>query len=101
MTEEELANLPKEVMVSCVPEEIVYVYNKLPENLKQDPDIIKYLYCTEHYNEADSDNDVADGPPPRRVFCCYCNINEVSMGSANAIEVSNQTEKSTTNCSIL
>lgn len=89
MTKEELANMPKEVMIACAPEEIALVWEKLPTHLHDDIDILKYQYCTEHHGSSDSspDVDVNDGPPPRRMICCFCNMKQVEIASNNSMHV--------------
>jgi len=84
MSENELSYLPKEVIIGCASEQIPYVWSKLPTSLQNDSDIKKYLYCTDHYQTVDS-NDVNDGPPPRRIFCCYCNIKDNQITSRNQL----------------
>jgi hypothetical protein len=75
MSKNELSYLPKELIIGCASQQIPYVWSKLSTKLQEDSDITKYLFCTEHYQTAES-NDVNDGPAPRRIFCCYCNIKD-------------------------
>lgn len=87
MTQEELLNLPKEVIIACASQEIAFVWFKLPKHLQDDPDIEKYRFCDQHHNiEDDLDVDVNDGPPPRKIFCCYCNIKDNYISSKNNID---------------
>jgi hypothetical protein len=82
MTLEQLENTPKEVMISLASNEIALVWDKLPNNLKHDPDIENYRFCYEHHSSSDDSNedkDVADGPIPRKLFCCYCKISDVKI----------------------
>lgn len=98
MSRQQLADMPKEVMIACAPNEIALVWEKLPEHLQNDIDILKYQYCTEHTTTAaaaaddfangDVERDENDGPPPRRLICCYCNVNEVNVATDNTIEIS-------------
>ncbi|CAG9768418.1 unnamed protein product [Ceutorhynchus assimilis] len=76
----QLEQIPKEVLLACAPEEIALIWNKLPEHLKKDKDIIQYQYCTDH-DETRGSEDVIDGPPPRKLFCCYCNIRDVQINA--------------------
>ena len=85
MTTEELTDLPKEVIIACVTNEIAYVCHKLPECLKKDPEIAEHKYCTEHYSQRKGDN--VDHPPLRRIFCCYCKVKEVNVGSSNQVKM--------------
>jgi len=96
MSTEELADLPKEVIIACVPNEIAYVWHKLPECLKNDPEIAKYKYCTEHYNERKGDD--VDHPPLRRIFCCYCKVKEVNVGSSNKVKMVQTARKRSSGC---
>lgn len=80
MTKEQLENMPKEVMISLAPMEIARVWDKLPNHLKNDSDMLKYQFCYEHNKtNNDDDDDEADGPPPRRIFCCYCKVSRVNV----------------------
>lgn len=91
MSKQQLADMPKEVMIGCAAREIALVWDKLPEHLQNDIDILKYQYCQEHYSsDGDSGNnvDVNDGPPPRKIFCCYCKVRDVNVASNNEIHVS-------------
>jgi hypothetical protein len=88
MTSEELKNMPKEVMICCAPNEIAMVWNKLPEHLKTDIDILRYQYCTEHHNRKKLGDNEIDGPAPRRIFCCYCKINDVNIKAENCLKTS-------------
>lgn len=88
MTKEQLADLPKEIMISCAANEIALVWDKLPIHLREDIDILKYQYCLEHYNKdygPDENVDVNDGPVPRKLFCCYCNVHDVTVASDNNV----------------
>ena len=82
MTQEQLENMPKELMISLASNEIALVWDKLPDHLKQDPDMENYQFCYEHHSSSDDSNgekDVADGPIPRKLFCCYCKISDVKI----------------------
>lgn len=85
MTKEELVDLPKEVIINCAFREIPFIWSKLPKHLQEDKDILNYLFCTEH--EQDDSDDVNDGPPRRKLFCCYCKMEDINVASDNKIEV--------------
>lgn len=87
LTKEQLADLPKEVMITCASNEIAWVWDKLPEHLKNDIDILKYQYCLEHYSDdsTSQSTDVNDGPIPRKILCCYCNVRDVTVASENKL----------------
>jgi hypothetical protein len=90
MSPDELKYMPKEVMIACASDEIAYVWYKLPKHLKNDADIKKYEYCTEHQDlRSAPGEDVIDGPPPRRLFCCYCQIKDVKIKNENVGHMSN------------
>ena len=41
-----------------------------------------YQFCYEHHSSFDDSNgekDVADGPIPKKLFCCYCKISDVKI----------------------
>lgn len=96
MSRQQLADMPKEVLIGCASHEIALVWDKLPPHLQSDIDILKYQYCLEHYS--DSGSDVNDGPPPRKLICCYCNMNDINVGADNNIEISSpSTEPETRN----
>lgn len=86
MSRREISNLPKEVILACAADEIALIWGKLPEHLQNDTDILKYQYCQEHYhnNTQKSSGDVIDGPPPRRIFCCYCQVRDVKVTNHNS-----------------
>ena len=88
MTSEELRNMPKEVMIACAPQEIALVWNKLPEQLKNDIDVMKYQYCDEHWSTNSGDDEI-DGPGVRKIFCCYCKMNDVNIRSEDCANTSN------------
>lgn len=81
MSKYELSNMPKEVILACAANEIALVWEKLPEHLQNDIDILKYQYCQDHYNMSKNGYscDTVDGPPPRRIFCCYCQVRDVNV----------------------
>lgn len=84
MNETELSGMPKEVIIGCAANEIALVWDKLPEHLKEDIDISRYQYCYEHDNGNDSDCiDVNDGPPPRKIFCCFCRVHDINFNTTN------------------
>ena len=91
MSKKQLSDMPKEVMIGCAAHEIALVWDKLPKNLQDDIDILKYQYCQEHYSKDDdigSNVDVNDGPSPRRIFCCYCKVRDVNIASNNQLDLS-------------
>lgn len=95
MTMEQLENMPKDVMINLAPNEIALVWDKLPEHLKNDSDMLKYRFCHEHYCADDANSDQADGPPPRRLFCCYCKVSGVNITTDNCIKTTHVENKMT------
>lgn len=88
MSKQQLADMPKEVMIGLASHEIGLVWDKLPTHLQNDVDILKYQYCTEHYlNDYEDNIDVNDGPIPRKMFCCYCKVNDVNVASNNNVNI--------------
>jgi hypothetical protein len=86
MTKSELAYMPKEVIITCASNEIAHVWDKLPQHLQEDPDVVKYRFCVEHQYDCDG-ADVNDGPPTRRLFCCYCKVQDITVGNNNDVEM--------------
>lgn len=69
-SKEQLAMMPKEILLKYE-DDIKLVFDKLPEEMKSDPDIAIHQACTEHFNGGD-DSDVIDGPPPSKKKCIEC-----------------------------
>jgi hypothetical protein len=96
MTREQLENMPKEVMISLAPYEIALVWDKLPNHLKNDSDMESYRFCYEHHTSSDDSNeekDVADGPIPRKLFCCYCKISDVKIKTKTTVRTMDGTNE--------
>lgn len=85
MTKDELVYMPKEVIINCAFREIPFIWSKLPKHLQEDADILNYLFCTEHQQR--ENGDVNDGPPKRKLFCCYCKMKDINVATENKIEV--------------
>lgn len=94
MTREQLKNMPKEVMITLSANEIALVWDKLPDHVKNDSEMLKYRFCHEHHSSSDQDIDENDGPPPRKIFCCYCKISDVNITAENPIQLSEQKSNS-------
>lgn len=69
LTEGELSFLPKIFLISFAPEEISFVWNKLPLTLRQDKEMKGYQRCTDHIYRGRTQ---IDGPPPRKNRCPQC-----------------------------
>lgn len=64
--------LPKQFIINHK-EDIELIYDRLPDHLKTDFDILKNMRCTSHFNFTNSQNVTFDGPNPKRKNCIYCN----------------------------
>lgn len=85
MSKEQLADMPKEIIVSCAPHEVSEVWEKLPERLRNDVDIINCLYA-KRSTEAVSTNDTTDSTKEKQILCCFCNIEDgVEIASGNSV----------------
>lgn len=95
MTRKQLEHMPKEVMICLAPNEIALVWDKLPNHLQHDRDMLKYQFCYEHnISDSESSNiDVNDGPPTRKLFCCYCKISDVTISTENSMKTSTDGRK--------
>lgn len=94
MTAEQLENMPKEVMIWSAANEIAFVWDKLPNHIKSDPDMAKYQFCFEHCNNTQVDRDEGDGPMQRKLFCCYCKISDVNIKAENSIKTTEGVRRS-------
>ena len=90
MSAKQLENMPKEVLIALAPNEIALVWDRLPNHMKNDSEMLKYQFCYEHSRSSDSESssntDVNDGPLTRRLFCCYCKISDVTISAENSIQ---------------
>lgn len=96
MTSKQLENMPKEVMITLAPNEIALVWEKLPTDLKTDSDMLKYQFCYEHPVNGSS-SDVEEGPVPRRLFCCYCKVSDVSITAENCMKTTEENRSKSAN----
>ena len=65
--------LPKQFILNHS-EDIENVYDKLPEKLRSDVEILINMRCKEHYQPPKSDDlrDYFDGPNPKKKYCYFC-----------------------------
>lgn len=56
MSKHELSNMPKEVIVTCAADELALVWEKLPEHLQNEIDILKHQYCQNHHNTCSNES---------------------------------------------
>lgn len=91
MSEKQLADMPKEVMIACAPAEIALVWEKLPEHMRNDIDMLKYQYCIENdFLEEQMSNSNSE-----KVICCFCNMGDIGIASDNSVslEVAESTKR--------
>lgn len=96
MSRKQLEHMPKEVMICLAPNEIALVWDKLPNHLQHDRDMLKYQFCYDHnISDSESSNiDVNDGPLTRKLFCCYCKVSDVTINTENSTSTDVRKEKS-------
>lgn len=70
MQDEMVKYLPKQFIIDNV-RHLECIYDKLPLNLKADPDIIDNLRCQQHY-QFDVEVHEIDGPFIKRKYCYFC-----------------------------
>ena len=63
-------------------EEIEMIYDKLPNSLKTDIDIVSNMRCDEHHLTLSSDTSY-DGPRPKRKHCYFCSHKLLSLKKKN------------------
>lgn len=71
LTYDDLVRLSRDVILYHWGHSIVDLWFKLPLRLQQDPLVLGYLPCFEHYNRS-SWRDHIDGPPSPRHRCHSC-----------------------------
>lgn len=69
LTTEQLAKMPKEILLECFSNQISLVWDKLPQHMKEDPDFQQCRRCLVHYNTGEDQN---DGPPRMIKDCVQC-----------------------------
>lgn len=71
ITKKDIAFVPKIFWLEYSSHSIDAVWDKLPEHLKNDPEIIGYRRCSEHWNTPWCRTHI-DGPPPHTKYCHMC-----------------------------
>lgn len=75
LTKEELAYVPKPLLLrhwgDCLP----YLWGKLPEHIQRDPEIAPYQLCTEHWTPQQVH---IERYPPSKSDCKKCPENELA-----------------------
>lgn len=75
LKDEEIAAIPKEMLVALMCDEIDRIRNRLPVRVQEDTEIQGYMRCLEHYNGKGTQ---VDGPPLIRNKCPDCMRQQVS-----------------------
>lgn len=68
---EELRHIPKDVLLRVFGDYVEFVWDKLPEHIKADPEVRSYRHCFEHYNQPWQRTHI-DGPAPMKKDCDEC-----------------------------
>ena len=71
LSAEQLQYIPKIVLLQKCGNSIHYVWDKLPEHIKADPEVQTYRRCFEHYNQPWMRTHI-DGPAPMIRDCSEC-----------------------------
>lgn len=72
----ELKYIPKIVLIQKFSRDIHFVWHRLPNHLKFDPEILSHRLCYEHYNLPNERTHI-DGPAPMIKDCTRCIIAEI------------------------
>lgn len=75
--EEELRYMPKNYLLKYLKNYISVFWEKLPENLKADPEVQEHHRCLEHYNQPWQRVHI-DGPAPKIKDCSECKKNRTT-----------------------
>lgn len=70
-----IKSLPKHFFLDLPAIDLQRTWSKLPENLKEDKDLLERLPCFEHYNRPEDIVHI-DGPPPPKYRCYVCTANK-------------------------
>lgn len=71
LSSEQLKFIPKIILIQNLAKHIDYLWDKLPEYLKKDPELHSYRQCQEHYNQPWQESHI-DGPLPLIKDCDKC-----------------------------
>jgi hypothetical protein len=71
LTVEQLQFIPKIILLREFGNHIDYLWDKLPEHIKRDPEVYSYRRCLKHYNQTTQQLHI-DGPGPLIKDCCKC-----------------------------
>jgi len=75
LTSEQLQFIPKIILLREFGNRLDYLWNKLPEHIKQDPEVQSYRRCLEHYNQPSQQLHI-DGLPPLIKNCYKCKLQQ-------------------------
>ncbi|KAK0157216.1 hypothetical protein PV328_011736, partial [Microctonus aethiopoides] len=76
MKPQDIAYLTKDFILKFAPTKIDRIWNKLPEELQKDKDMIAHRRCRKHYNSIAIDYDEFDGMIPLMKDCSICKENK-------------------------
>lgn len=71
LSSEQLKFIPKIILLQNFTKHIDYLWDKLPEYLKKDPEVLSYRQCQKHYNQPWQETHI-DGPLPLIKDCNKC-----------------------------
>lgn len=69
LTTEQLAKMPKRLLLECFDHQISHVWERLPREMQEDVDFQECRRCLKHYNTGEDQN---DGPPRMIKECVEC-----------------------------
>ncbi|KYN02843.1 hypothetical protein ALC62_06331, partial [Cyphomyrmex costatus] len=82
LTAEQLQFIPKIILLREFSNHIDYLWDKLPEYIKRDPEVRGYRRCLEHYNLSTQQSHIY-GPTPLIKDCCKCKTIWASFTNVN------------------
>ncbi|MBT0716583.1 hypothetical protein DOLIC_00054 [Dolichomitus sp. PSUC_FEM 10030005] len=72
LTRSELQNIPKQMLLKHFGSFISYLWDKLPDHIKSDNDVLLYLPCYTHYRTSNLRDYIDGSEPPQRRKCTVC-----------------------------
>lgn len=80
-SDQQLAQIPKEVYMVHMVREIEWYWDRLPLSYQEDDEMQRYLRCREHYPTGSVE---IDGPPPLKKDCIMCMRGEAAAANRRA-----------------
>ena len=71
LSAEELAYVPKVILLKNFGHYVKHLWEKLPQHIKADPEVQGYRRCQKHYNQPWQRTHI-DGPAPYKKDCDLC-----------------------------